>query len=166
TGVLAMTLPGRDADHGGLNYYYPNNNKANGTVALAKGGSTPNGEAVYDDGVIFNGVNSNGSANTTIISASQYYKAPRSIEEQFVYSSSYVKFRELKLGYTLPAKLIRKIGLQSATVSLVGRNLWIIHKDVPNIDPETAFTYGNAQGLEDLSVPTTRSYGFNINFKF
>ncbi|MCS3799587.1 SusC/RagA family TonB-linked outer membrane protein [Niastella sp. OAS944] len=166
TGVLAMTLPGRDADHGGLNYYYPNNNKANGTVALAKGGSTPNGEAVYDDGIIFNGVNSNGSANTTIISASQYYKAPRSIEEQFVYSSSYVKFRELKLGYTLPAKLIRKIGLQSATVSLVGRNLWIIHKDVPNIDPETAFTYGNAQGLEDLSVPTTRSYGFNINFKF
>lgn len=166
TGVLAMTLPGRDAEHGGLYYYYPNNNKANGTVALPKGSGTPNSETVYEDGMIFNGVNNNGSANTTIISASQYYKAPRSIEEQFVYSADYVKFRELKLGYTIPAKWIRKIKLQSATVSLVGRNLWIIHKDVPNIDPETAFTYGNAQGLEDLSVPTTRSYGFNINFKF
>lgn len=166
TGVLAMTLPGRDAEHGGLNYYYPGNNKANGTVALAKGASTPGGETVYEDGIIWNGVNSNGSPNTTIISASQYYKAPRSIEEHFVYNSSYVKFRELKLGYSLPVKWAKKIKLQSATVSLVGRNLWIINKDVPNIDPETAFTNGNAQGLEDLSVPTVRSYGFNINLKF
>jgi hypothetical protein len=166
TGVLAMTLPGRDADHGGLNYYYPGNNKANGTVALPKGGSAPAGETIYDDGIIFNGVTSNGSANTTIIPASQYYKAPRSIEEQFVYSASYVKLREVKLGYTLPLKWIGKIKLVSATVSLVGRNLWIIHKDVPNIDPENAFTNGNAQGLEDLSNPTVRSYGVNLNVKF
>jgi TonB-linked SusC/RagA family outer membrane protein len=166
TGVLAMTLPGRDADHGGLYYYYPGNNKANGTVALPKSGNTPGGETVYEDGMIFKGVTSTGSANATIIPASQYYKAPRSIEEQFVYSASYVKLREVKLGYTLPAKWVRKIKFVSVTVSLVGRNLWIIHKDVPNIDPETAFTNGNAQGLEDLTVPTVRSYGFNINFKF
>ncbi|HEX6431976.1 MAG TPA: SusC/RagA family TonB-linked outer membrane protein [Niastella sp.] len=166
TGVLAMTLPGRDADHGGLYYYYPGNKKENGTVALPKGGSTPGGETVYDDGMIWQGVTTNGNANTKIIPASQYYKAPRSIEEQFVYGASYIKFRELKLGYNLPAKWIRKIKLVSATVSLVGRNLWIIHKDVPNIDPETAFTNGNAQGLEDLTNPTVRSYGLNINLKF
>jgi TonB-linked SusC/RagA family outer membrane protein len=166
TGVLAMTLPGRDAEHGGLYYYYPGNNKANGTVALPKGGAPPAGETVYDDGIIFDGVTAGGTANTTIIPASQYYKAARNIEEEFVYSASYVKFRELKLGYTLPLKLIKKIGLTGATISLVGRNLWIIHKDVPNIDPETAFTSGNAQGLEDLTLPTTRSYGFNINVKF
>jgi TonB-linked SusC/RagA family outer membrane protein len=166
TGVLAMTLPGRDADHGGLYYYYPGNNKSNGTVALPKGGNAPGGETVYDDGMIWKGVTATGSANTTVIPASQYYKAPRSIEEQFVYSASYVKLREVKLGYTIPAKFIRKIKGVSATVSLVGRNLWIIHKDVPNIDPETAFTNGNAQGLEDLTNPTVRSYGFNINVKF
>ena len=166
TGVLAMTLPGRDADHGGLYYYYPGNNKANGTVALPKGGTAPAGETVYDDGMIWKGVTANGNANTTIIPASQYYKAPRSIEEQFIYSASYVKLREVKFGYTLPGKWIRKIGAVGATVSLVGRNLWIIHKNVPNIDPETAFTNGNAQGLEDLTLPTVRSYGFNINVKF
>lgn len=166
TGVLEMTLPGRDADHGGLYYYYPGNNKANGTVALPKGGNTPSGETVYDDGMIFKGVAATGNANTTIIPASQYYKAPRSIEEQFVYSATYVKLREIKLGYSIPAKWVRKIKLVSATVSLVGRNLWIIHKDVPNIDPENAFTNGNAQGLEDLSNPTVRSYGLNINLKF
>jgi hypothetical protein len=166
TGVLAMTLPGRDADHGGLYYYYPGNNKANGTVALPKGGPAPGGETVYDDGMIWKGVTANGNANTTIIPASQYYKAPRSIEEQFIYSATYVKLREVKLGYTLPGKWIKKIGAVGATISVVGRNLWIIHKDVPNIDPETAFTNGNAQGLEDLTLPTVRSYGFNLNVKF
>jgi TonB-linked SusC/RagA family outer membrane protein len=166
TGVLALTLPGRDAEHGGLNYYYPGDKKANGTVALPKGGTAPNGEVVYEDGMIYKGVTQTGNANTVIIPASQYYKASRSIEEEYVYSASYVKFRELKIGYAVPLKWIKKIGLTGATVSLVGRNLWIIHKDVPNIDPETAFTSGNAQGLEDLTVPTTRSYGFNINFKF
>lgn len=166
TGVLASTLPGRDAEHGGLYYYYPGNNKANATVGLAKGSTAPSNETVYDDGIIFNGVKADGSVNNSIIPASQYYKAPRNIEEQFVYSASYVKLREVKLGYALPLAWIRKIGLVGATVSVVGRNLWIIHKNVPNIDPENAFTNGNAQGLEDLSLPTVRSYGFNINLKF
>jgi len=166
TGVLASTLPGRDAEHGGLYYYYPNNNKASGTVALPKGGTAPNGEVVYEDGMIWKGVTQAGAANTTIIPASQYYKASRNIEEEYVYSASYVKFRELKFGYNIPRTWIKKLGLTGATISLVGRNLWIIHKDAPNIDPETAFTSGNAQGLEDLTLPTTRSYGFNINVKF
>lgn len=166
TGVLASTLPGRDAEHGGLYYYYPGNNKANATVGLSKGGAPPAGETVYEDGIIFNGVKADGTANASIIPASQYYKAPRNIEEQFVYSASYVKLREVKLGYNLPQHLIKRIGLVGATVSIVGRNLWIIHKNVPNIDPENAFTNGNAQGLEDLTLPTVRSYGFNINLKF
>jgi len=163
TGVLASTMPGRDAAHGGLSYYYPGNNKANGTVAGTAG---PGNEIVYDDGIIFNGVTADGKKNSVIIPASQYYKAPRNIEEQFVYSASYVKLREVKLGYTLPAAWIKKIGFVSASVAVVGRNLWIIHKNVPNIDPEVAFTAGNAQGLEDLTLPTVRSYGFNINLKF
>lgn len=166
TGVLASTLPGRDAEHGGLYYYYPGNNKSNPTVALSKGGAAPGGETVYEDGIIFQGVKADGTANSSIIPASQYYKAPRNIEEAFVYSASYVKLREVKLGYNLPLNLIRRIGLVGATVSVVGRNLWIIHKNAPNIDPENAFTNGNAQGLEDLTLPTVRSYGFNINLKF
>ncbi len=72
----------------------------------------------------------------------------------------------MKLGYDLPSKWLQPIGFVDATVSLVGRNLWIIHKKVPNVDPETAFNTGNGQGLEDLSLPGTRSYGINVNFKF
>ena len=77
-----------------------------------------------------------------------------------------MKLREIKLGYTVPSKWVKGIGLQSATVSVVGRNLLIIHKNVPNIDPETAFNTGNGQGLEDLTLPTVRNIGFNINLNF
>jgi TonB-linked SusC/RagA family outer membrane protein len=162
TGVLASTMPGRDAAHGGLTYYYPGND--NSLPAIQ--GTPTAGETVYDDGIIAKGVTADGKQNEQIVPASQYYKAQYDIDEQFVYKSSYVKLREVRIGYQLPSRLIQKIGFVNATITLVGRNLWIIHKDVPNIDPENAFTAGNAQGLEDLTLPTARSYGFNINFKF
>jgi hypothetical protein len=116
--------------------------------------------------MIFKGVKADGSPNTTIIPAQSYYKGFTNIDEAFVYNASYIKLREVKLGYSLPAKLVNKIGFQGATFSVVGRNLWIIHKNAPNIDPETAFNAGNGQGLEDLTLPTVRNIGFNVNLKF
>jgi TonB-linked SusC/RagA family outer membrane protein len=164
TGVLASTLPGRGTANGGISYYYPNNNTA--LPAVQANGTAPNNETIYNDGMIFKGVKANGSANTTIIPAQAYYKGFTNVDEAFVYDASYVKLREVKLGYTFTAEWVKNIGLESATVSLVGRNLWIIHKNVPNIDPETAFNTGNGQGLEDLTLPTVRNIGFNINLKF
>jgi TonB-linked SusC/RagA family outer membrane protein len=166
TGVLASTLPGRGAENGGISYYYPGNSTANKAVQIAAGTAAPGGATVYDDGMVFKGVLADGSANTTILPAQQYYKGFTNADEAFVYSATYVKLREVKLGYTLPQQWIKKIGLQSATVSVVGRNLLIIHKEVPNIDPETAFNTGNGQGLEDLTLPGVRNVGFNINLKF
>jgi TonB-linked SusC/RagA family outer membrane protein len=163
TGVLASTLPGRDAAHGGLSYYYPGNDNSNQPVA---GSAGPAGEKVYDDGIIFKGVTQGGKVNTAITPASQYYKTLDNFDEAWIYSSSFVKLREVKLAYQLPSKWLQPIGFVGATVTLVGRNLWIIHRSIPNVDPETAFNTGNGQGLEDLSLPGTRSYGININFKF
>jgi TonB-linked SusC/RagA family outer membrane protein len=167
TGVLATTLPGRNAANGGITYYYPGNQSSSPAVTLPAGTSTgPGGETVYSDGNIFPGVTADGKANTVILPAQQYYKGFTNVDEQFVFDADYVKLREVKIGYTLPLKLIKAAGLQSATLSIVGRNLWIIHKKVPNIDPETAFNTGNAQGLEDLTLPTVRNIGININLKF
>ncbi|WP_071145845.1 SusC/RagA family TonB-linked outer membrane protein [Bacteroides ihuae] len=165
TGVLAQTMEGRDAEHGGLLYYYPGNNSTAGKT-LTNGGSAPNGETVYEDGVIFNGVYADGSANSKVISAQEYHKASYNISEAYVYSATYVKFREIKLSYNFNSSLIKKVGIQAATLSAVGRNLFFIYKDAPNIDPETAFNTGNAQGLESLSLPTVRTIGFNLNLKF
>jgi hypothetical protein len=136
-------------------------------VQLPDGTSAaPSGETVYHDGKIFAGVTKDGKENTTILPAQLYYKSLNNVDEQFVYDASFVKLREVKLSYSLPSEWISRIGFQSATISLVGRNLWIIYKKVPNIDPETAFNTGNAQGLEDLTLPTVRNIGFNINLKF
>ncbi|MGI4021386.1 MAG: SusC/RagA family TonB-linked outer membrane protein [Janthinobacterium lividum] len=166
TGVLASTLPGRGVANGGLSYYYPGNISSVAAVQISSGTAAPKGETIYQDGMIFNGVKADGSANTRILPAQSYYKGFTNVDESFVYDASFVKLREVKLGYTLPSRWVKGIGLQGATFSVVGRNLWIIHKNVPNIDPETAFSTGNGQGLEDLTLPTVRNIGFNINLKF
>lgn len=166
TGVLASTLPGRDAEYGGISYYYPGNDRANGSIRVASGAGAPSGETVYDDGMIFDGVTADGKPNDKIVPAQQYYKAFRTIDEASIFDASYVKLREVKLSYNLPTRWIRPLSLQNVSVSVVGRNLWIIHRNVTDIDPEVAFNTGNGQGLESLSNPTTRSYGFNLNIRF
>ena len=165
TGVLAQTLTGRDTEHGGLSYYYPNNNTS-GTKTLLNGSAVPNGEAVYDNGIIFKGVYADGTPNTTVISAEDYYHTLDNISEAYIYSATYVKLREVKLTYNFSKKLIKKLGFEAASITATGRNLFFIYKAAPNIDPETAYNTGNAQGLESLSLPTTRTYSFNVNLKF
>jgi hypothetical protein len=165
TGVLAQTIQGRDAANGGLSYYYPGNSTANAKTLLTSA-TAPNGETVYDDGVIFDGVYADGTANTKVISAQEYYKSSYNISEAYIYSSTYVKLREVKLTYNLDRKLVKKLGFEGASITAASRNLLFIYKDVPNIDPEAAFNTGNAQGLESLSLPTTRNFSLNVNLKF
>jgi len=160
TGVLANTLPGRGAENGGLSYYL------NGTTKTLVTGTPPAGTTVYDDGMIFNGVYDNGTPNTQVISAQEYYKASYNISEAYIYSSTFVKMREIKLAYNFTKSFAKKLGLEGASITAVGRNLFFIYKDAPNIDPETAFNTGNAQGLESLSLPTTRNFSLNVNLKF
>jgi TonB-linked SusC/RagA family outer membrane protein len=161
TGVLAQTLPGRDAANGGLSYY-----TSGTTKTLLPSGTAPNGAAVYDDGMIFKGVYADGTPNIQVISAQEYYKASYNISEAYIYSSTFVKLREIKLAYNFNKSFAKKLGLEGASVTAVGRNLLFIYKDAPNIDPETAFNTGNAQGLESLALPTTRNFSLSLNVKF
>lgn len=174
TGVLASTLPGRDAEHGGLWYY--KNGGVNEHIAAPQYTTSAdglyyaniNGEQtrVYQDGIIVNGVTESGEKNNTVVSAENYYHRLYSIAEANVFSASYVKLREVSFTYQLPVSLARKLSLQDISVALTARNLWIIHKDAPNIDPEVAITSGNAQGVEAYSLPTTRQIGLNLTVKF
>lgn len=165
TGVLASTLPGRGAEFGGLNYYYPGDDKTN-ALPVAVTGNAPGGEKIYDDGIIAPGVTTDGKSNEQIIPASLYYKTISKVDEQYVYDASYVKFRELRLSYRLPGTWLSRLGIQAASIALVGRNLFFIYKKAPNIDPETAFSTGNGQGMEDLTLPTSRNYGVNLSIQF
>jgi TonB-linked SusC/RagA family outer membrane protein len=170
TGVLIESLQGRDEENGGLPYYYPGNNKSGIPVQLAShSAASPTGEQVYHDGIIFKGVTADGKPNTVILPAERYYKATYSnsnINESSIFDASFIKLREVRLSYAVPTSLANKFHLQGVTFSLIGRNLAFLQKNAPHIDPETAFNTGNGQGLESLQLPTTRSYGFNVNITF
>ncbi|MCC5908445.1 MAG: SusC/RagA family TonB-linked outer membrane protein [Balneolaceae bacterium] len=136
TGILEETLEGRE---GGL--VFDGGRWANGAV---KQDGTPNDIVV--DAQTFNERTFFGNA------------------ESHIFDATYVKLRELRLGYSLPANWLANFPLNSVDVALTGRNLWIIHKEAPHIDPETAFNSGNIQGFESNQFPSTRSIGFNVRF--
>ena len=88
------------------------------------------------------------------------------VSETDVYDASFVKLREMRLSYTIPNKVLANTGLQNMTISMVGRNLAILHRNVPHIDPEMAISTNNIQGLEGGQIPSVRSIGFNLSFQF
>jgi hypothetical protein len=146
-GVYKATLPGRGAEFGGLTY------------TDAKGRQR-------DDGIIFEGVHADGTPNEVILSAQDYYHASYSINEAYIYDASFIKLREIKLGYTFPRRSIRELGIEGLSLSLTARNVGFLYRKATDIDPEAAFNTSNVQGVETLSLPTTRSFGFNVSLKF
>ena len=135
------------------------------------------------NGVILPGVTADGNPNTLIVggyrangnpqlNANNYYSyqpegytnAPNS---RYIYDASYVKLREASVSYTLPKTVIASTFLEDVTLSLVGRNLWIIHKNLPYADPEAGVGGGlRSRGNSIGVLPTTREIGFNVNIKF
>jgi len=116
-------------------------------------------------GVILEGVTADGKPNTkrVVINANSP-KLPRSA---FSYDASYVKLREATLTYSLPKKMVSKWGpLKAVDLSVFGRNLWIIHKNLPYSDPEENLSSGNVQGFQSGAYPTTRTIGFNAKISF
>ncbi len=97
-------------------------------------------------------------------SMAYYTTLASNVSKLFIYDASFIKFRQLTIGYNLPPKLFHSV-FKGATLSLVGRNLFIIMKKTDNIDPEASYA-GYTQGLELGGVPPTRSYGLNLNLKF
>ncbi len=120
-----------------------------------------------EGGIIGQGVKADGrTPNDVKAEAMKYYMAMAGITEEFVYDASFVKLRELSFGYTFPQKWVKKLGMSSLSLAVVGRNLWNIYDKVPLVDPEAMLNIGNGQGFESYGMPATRSIGFNLNVKF
>jgi TonB-linked SusC/RagA family outer membrane protein len=111
---------------------------------------------------------SSGVANTTVVDAQTHFFSNQGyvINAADVYDASFVKFREARLGYTFPNKIFGKTPFRDVSLSVVARNIAILHKNVPNIDPEAAVSSGNIQGFEGGQLPTERSIGVNLKLKF
>ncbi|WP_276374466.1 SusC/RagA family TonB-linked outer membrane protein [Chryseolinea sp. H1M3-3] len=125
-----------------------------------------------EEGVIGLGVKNIGSEespnfvpNDVVASTRTFmtYYSGRQYHEAAIMDGSYVKLREASITYTLPAKWFDKNFLQSISISAVGRNLAIFHKNARHIDPEVSSA---DMGFNSGQLPSTRSIGFNVNVKF
>lgn len=119
-----------------------------------------------EGGIVVEGVRSDGSINTTSVTSEQYWKAMSGISEPWIYDATNIRLREVSLGYTFPRKVLAKTPLQGLRLSAVARNLWMIYSKTEGFDPEAGYSTGNAQGIEYGSMPTLRSFGFNVNVTF
>ena len=102
-----------------------------------------------------------------LVNANKWYTAVgggNSVPQYYTYSATNVRLQEASIGYTIPKKLTRNVC--EITLSLVGRNLWMIYNKAP-FDPESIATTGNYyQGIDYFMMPSMRNFGFNLRLKF
>lgn len=177
-GLTPESLKYRDTEHGGLSYYYPGDNNSSGIPVQVdpSTGAGPNGEIIYHDGIILPGVvASTGERNTRIIPAGYYYnttynwgtEAEQLTYRHSVFDNSYVKLRELTIGYQFPEKMISKLGLGRLSVSVFGRNLFYFYKALKNYDAESSVgTSWANQATVGSSTTATRSFGVSLRASF
>lgn len=133
-------------------------------LGISEANWTPTG------GFIAPGVIDNGDGtyrpNDIYVNPEDYWmNISRYAPSMFVYDNSYIKCREITLSYSLP-KAWLKNKVQGLTVSFVARNPFIVWKNIPNIDPDSNYNNTTGMGMEYGSLPSRKSYGFNVNVKF
>ena len=120
-------------------------------------------------GIILPGVKADGTPNTVRAAANTYanpWGYARAAQSQHVYDASFVKLREVSLSYVFPKDLINKLSIENLSFSLIGRNLWIIHKNTPYSDPEAGLGSGNVQGYQSGAYPAVKEIGASLKFEF
>lgn len=117
-----------------------------------------------ESGVTLDGINSaTGAPNTESITGQEYWGSLA--VENYIYDQDNIRLRELSIGYQIPNT--QSLGIQSASLQLVGRNLFFFSKDAPDVDPEmTLGTAIGAQGFNLNNLPSTRSLGLNLTLNF
>jgi len=161
-----------DTEHGGISYYIDA-----GKGVAYNGASGPNGETVYNDGMIMEGVLADGSPNTNVISQGIYYNETynwggpqysNSRYELYVVKNNYIKMREVSLGYKLPENISAKLKAKNIQLSAFGRNLFFIYRSIKDLDPEQMT--GGSNWLNNITNagtgPATRTYGLMLRANF
>lgn len=158
TGKATGTLPGREE------WYRSEEARKAAGMTEEQWRAAGKCEGLIVDGVVDNG-DGTYSKNTYAVNPQNYWK---SVAEKapalFMYDNSYIKCREITFGYTFPSSMLGKF-VKSLSLSFVARNPFIVWKNIPNIDPDSNYNT-SGMGLEYGSLPSRRSYGFNINVKF
>jgi hypothetical protein len=143
------------------------------TAGLNENGKPTRDKVADGGGVLLPGVKEDGTPNDIRVEnydngVSPFGFANSAPHAGYVYDGSYVKLREVGLTFSIPQKWIQNIGvIKGIDISLVGRNLWIIDKNMKYSDPEESVSSGNAnRGYQTGAYPAVRTYGYNIKFNF
>lgn len=106
--------------------------------------------------------------NDIVIPAKDYWQNLSNLNytSTAVFDATYIKLREVSLAWDLPGTWLQRIGFSKCTAALIGRNLWLIYRDLPHLDPNQVASSGNVQGIEVGMTPPARSFGLSLNFKF
>jgi TonB-linked SusC/RagA family outer membrane protein len=167
-GASTVTLPGR------AEWIKSEEARQTAGQSIEQWTASGNVRGYVPQGVVQTGVDGSGkpiySPNTKAVDPSiywaNYYSDGNGVATPFIYDASYIKMREITVSYNIPTAISSKWGIKNMTVALVSRNPFIIHKNVPNVDPDSNYNNGNGQGLEYGSLPSRKSWGFNLNVKF
>ena len=139
------------------------------TAGLNDKGQPVRNSIANGGGIILPGVKPDGKPNDIRVAATNYgtFGYRYNPAAGFVYDASYIKLREVVFTYSIPAKTIQNWKVfKGIDISLIGRNLWIIHKNLPYADPEENMSAGSLQGYQGGAYPTTRTLGANLKLRF
>ncbi|MCB0639522.1 MAG: SusC/RagA family TonB-linked outer membrane protein [Lewinella sp.] len=169
SGNVVETLWGRDPEFGGA---HPGISDSGLTYIDEASGET------HTDGVIGQGVrevvDADGNVsyveNDVIVPANAYHnnRYRRNNETEGMYDATFIKLRQARLSYSLPTSLLQRSFIHKASISLIGNNLWLWAKEFNHGDPEL-LSFGGGRyvpGVENATVPSTRSFGFSLDIEF
>ncbi len=172
-GLTKESLNNMDTESGGLTYY----RDANGKGIQTTGTSGPNGEMVFNDGMLMQGVTPSGEVNTNVISQAVYYNSTynwggpqysSSRYELYVKENNFIKMRELSLAYRLPQAIANKLRAQNVSLSVFGRNLFFFYRTIKDMDAEQA--NAGSRWFDNVSNagtnPSFRTFGGMIRASF
>lgn len=106
------------------------------TVGLNSRGVNKRLPVAQGGGVLLSGINENTSkANTVYVDAKDMYESYLgNVWEYWTYDASYIKLREVSIGYSIPKKMFKKLPFQKASFSLIGQNLWLMYSKVKGLN--------------------------------
>lgn len=164
-----------DVKHGGSVYsldqaYGRETGVTKNTAGLNDLGNPVRNPLAQGGGIIFDGVKEDGTRNDIRIDASESGSGAFAHDSRpnraYVYNAGYIKLREVALSYTMPEDVFEGTFVKSMSFGLIGGNLWIIQKNLPDADPEAGLGSGNLQGFQSGVMPTARTISFNVKVKF
>ena len=89
------------------------------------------------------------------------------LPEMYTYDATNIRLRNITLGYDFNKAMLKNTPFQRLRLSATCNNVWMIHYNLPGIDPESvSATNTNATGFENGAAPTSRSFTFNVTVGF